>query len=264
MEKTPDAPLQPLLPGVWRVGGGSWGLKDHPNLSVVGDGNVYLVRAARGAFLVDCGGSVGRPAIEANIRRAGFDPAESAGLLLTHSHSDHTGAASEWRAQYGTRIHLHEVGAEHLDRQDTRLLGERCPIFTVDHRVRSGEAFDAAGTPVTGWSVPGHTLDSALYVLELSGRRLGFCGDVCFGPADWDPQPGIIGALSRSWGSNLPDYRDSLKHMAGMGLDALLPGHGRPVLGAEEVQRNLAGALETIERFLATPRIYAFGLNRRA
>jgi glyoxylase-like metal-dependent hydrolase (beta-lactamase superfamily II) len=236
-------------------------MKAHPALSAEKDCNAYLVRLKDGPVLVDCGTPVGSAAIKANIRKAGFDPGGITDLMLTHSHDDHAGAAFAWQRDYGIRIHLGETGAEHLERGDKRLLGGEYDSFEVDHRVRDNEEFQVAGSVVRATSAPGHTPDCVLYTCELDGRFVGFSGDVCFAPADWDPMPGIVGTLGAPWKSNLTDYRESLKRMLRIEMDVLLPGHGFIVTGKEAVHKTVAAALATIEGFLATPKIYAFYLG---
>jgi len=261
--------VEQCLPGAWRVGGGSWGLKAHPVLSVKKDCNVYLLRMAAGYALADCGTIEGKVCIEGNVAELAIASDQVTDLLLTHSHVDHTEAAAQWQSTHHVRVHLHAAGAEHLARGDTCLLGHvdgksdftHAP-FHVDHAVEDGERFDVAGTEVTSFAVPGHTPDSALYVVEICGTRLGVSGDLCFAPADWDPVPGIIGALRTLWKSNLCAYAKSLKRVLQLDLDALLPGHGFAVTGRDDVRQIVSAALATIERFLATPKIYAFGMGQ--
>jgi len=261
--------IEECLPGAWRVGGGSWGLKAHRVLSVKRDCNVYLLRMVEGYALADCGSLEGKAHIEGNLADLGIAPDDVTDLLLTHSHADHTEGAAQWRSSHNVRIHLNTVGAEHLARGESCLLGyvhgesdfTHAP-FHVDHAVEDGERFDVAGTEVTSLAVPGHTPDSTLYVLELCGTRLGVSGDLCFAPADWDPVPGGIGALRTLWKSNLRAYAKSLKRVLDLDLDALLPGHGFIVSGPDDVREIVSASLATIERFLATPKIHAFGMGR--
>jgi len=249
-----------VIPDVWRVGGSSWSVKGLANLSVKGDSNVYLVRLKNSLVLVDCATIKGMPIIEENIRLAGFEANHISDLLITHSHSDHTDAADLWRKRYGLRTHLNEIGAVFLDR------GEPNPLsyssFSVDHRVRDGEVFGVAGTKVTATYVPGHTLDSTLFTLELNGQKIGLSGDFVFGPADWNKEGGGLGAMRALWKSSLRDYRDSLKAVLKMEIDVLLPGHGRIIAGRENVRKELATALATIENLLATEKIYIFGVHK--
>ena len=255
--------VEQCLPRVWRVGGGSWHMKSRPALSDEEDCNIYLVQGGTRQLLVDGGTLKGMRRIESNIREIGFALTGITDLLLTHCHADHTEAAESWRIQHGVRTHLSVIGAAHLDRGDKCLLGgDGYPSFGVDHRVSDGEGFEAAGIKVKSIAAPGHCPDCMLFCTVLDGQSICFSGDVCFAPADWDPEPGIVGTLGALWKSNLSDYRETLERMLRLKIDALFPGHGPVVKGEKEVRETVAAALQTIERFLATPKIYAFYLPK--
>ena len=92
-----EGPLAPVFEGlpiyaVGRVG---------PEHAYVGD--MWLVKAGAGGFLVDAGGTSAIPFTLQKIRAAGVDPAAVRHLLHTHSHGDHAGGAYLWRAM-GLRI----------------------------------------------------------------------------------------------------------------------------------------------------------------
>ena len=185
---------EPVIPGLWRVGGGTWS-GTVAALSAEDDANAYLLRGPAGAVLVDCGSPEGRPAIEANVRAIGGDGLGD--LLLTHSHWDHTCAARAWQAERGLRTHLNARGAASLAGGDLRLVG--VPLhgpgfpfepFAVDHAIADGERFELAGMAVEAQFMPGHTLDSTVFLLALDGVRTGIVGDVAFGP-----KAGRLGAL---------------------------------------------------------------------
>jgi len=251
--------FEPILKGLWRVGGGSWN-GTVPALSAEDDANVYLLQGPEGLALIDCAGYEGRAAIEANVRAAGFEPHALDDLLLTHSHWDHTQAAHAWRADYGLRTHLNACGAEFLARGDERLVGSplhgpEFPFtrFAVDHAVADGERFALVGAAVTAHFLPGHTPDSTAVVLEHDGVRVGICGDVAFGPkAGGIPALGFLCAL---WLSNLDDYVTSLRRLEALELDLLVPGHGNVVRGREPVRAAVRTALRTAERLAADPAV---------
>jgi len=257
--------IEQLLPNVWRVGGRSWDGRT-AELSP-GGSNVYLVAGGRGGLLIDCGVLSEREIVEANIREAGLDPGDLTDLILTHSHWDHSEAAAEWQKAYGVRVHFNSVGADYLARGDLRLTGSRLneppyqfPRFRVDHSVGDGESFDAGAGTVTAYHVPGHTPDSTLLTMELGETRVGFCGDATFGPNDRG-QLGNVGWLCMVWGSDLRAYRDTLKRMARMEFDLLLPGHGSALVGTEASANAIAASLATIEHFLSDPLIRNFGME---
>jgi len=246
---------EPIVPGLWRVGGGAWS-GTVAALSAEDDANVYLLRGPAGAVLVDCGSAEGRPAIEANVRAIGGDGLGD--LLLTHSHWDHTCAARAWQAERGLRTHLNARGAASLAGGDLRLVG--VPLhgpgfpfepFAVDHAIADGERFELAGLAVEAQFMPGHTLDSTVFLLALDGVRTGIVGDVAFGPKAG--RLGALGFLCALWQSNVDDYVASLRRLAALDLELLVPGHGAPVHGRERVRAAVGAALATAERYAADP-----------
>jgi metallo-beta-lactamase class B len=252
-------PAEQILPGLLRVGGGTWN-GTVPALSHEDDANVYLLRGPAANVLVDCASLAGRAAIEANIRDANLDPGELEELLLTHSHWDHTQAAHAWQTAYELRTHLNATGADFIARGDHRLVG--LPVhgpgypftpFAVYHAVADGEHFELAGLSVTARFLPGHTPDSTVFLFELEGVRVGICGDVAFGPKGG----GIpaLGLLCLLWMSNLDDYVESLRRLAAMPIDLLVPGHGAVISGRDDVRTAVERTLETATVLAADPAV---------
>lgn len=256
--------IEEYLPGLGRVGGWSWDV-GAAKLSIKGDSNVYLLQSADKAVLVDCATREGMEIIERNVREAGVAPEQLTDLVLTHSHMDHTAAAELWQRRYDLRIHLNAIAADWLARDDWRLIGHNGPgrgfaPGHVDHAMEDGQRFDAGGIRFTPIFAPGHTPDSTVLVAEVAGRRVGFCGDVCFGP-DSEGNLGKIGWLCVLWESNLAHYRASLERMGQLELDMLLPGHGLIVDGAENVRQTISAAQQTVEQLQADPLVQHFGIQ---
>jgi metallo-beta-lactamase class B len=242
-------PAEAVLPGLWRVGGGSWN-GTVPALSADTDANVYLLANDGAAALIDCGTTAGRSMIETNLADTGVEPSLLRDLLLTHSHFDHTQAATDWQRRHGLRTHLNAVGASRLARGDHRLVGHQMlgpgyafEPFAVDHPVADGETFELCGIAMTAHHLPGHTPDSTLFAFEHAGRLIAVCGDVAFGPAANGERP--LGLLSTLWQSDLDQYVESLRGLGGMPIEVLVPGHGPVVAGATPVREALRHALAT-------------------
>jgi hydroxyacylglutathione hydrolase len=260
--RVPGRPLEPLaiLPSVWRVGGGSWGGTVQP-LSAEADGNVYLLELDRADVLVDCGTRAGFRAIRDNLRAIGRGPESVTDVLLSHSHWDHTDGAAAWQARDpAPTIHLNGVGAGFLARGDHRLVGHqlqppphRFEPFRVDHRVRDGETFALGGVTVQAHFLPGHTPDSTLYTFELGERTIGVSGDIAFGRTPGDRL--VLGQLCTLWLSNLDRYVQSLRRLAGLAIDVLLPGHGDVLIGRATVAEVVGATLELAEALAADVRV---------
>jgi glyoxylase-like metal-dependent hydrolase (beta-lactamase superfamily II) len=254
--------LVEIVPGVWRVGGGSWGGAVGA-LSAEDDANVYLLRLDGGDVMADCGTRDGRADIARTLRSLGREPDALTDLLLTHSHWDHMDAAAGWQRAVPTlRTHLNRIGAQFLARNDHRLVGYqlRPPGYEfeplrVDHEVEDGATFEVGRTGITARFVPGHTPDSTLYTLEVGGQVIGISGDIMFAPPAGERV--VLGQLCTLWLSNLDDYVDSLRRLADVPIDVLLPGHGDAIVGSTQVSNALLETLELAESLAADERIRA-------
>ena len=75
----------------------------------------YLLAGAGEVVLIETGPSSTLPALLAGIAAAGFAPEELTGLLVTHIHLDHAGAAGVLIRRYPhLTVGVHPVGAPHL------------------------------------------------------------------------------------------------------------------------------------------------------
>lgn len=158
--------------------------------------NAYLIDTGRKRILVDTGAgelfgdTAGR--LVANMRVAGYEPADIDAVLLTHIHADHSGGLSIG----GKRVFPHAV--VYVDKRDPALWlnrdaeaeapPERRTTFeqshqTVDPYVRAGKlkTFDGATRLFPGIrSIPeyGHTPGMSGYMIESGGKRLLLWGDI--------------------------------------------------------------------------------------
>jgi glyoxylase-like metal-dependent hydrolase (beta-lactamase superfamily II) len=189
--------------------------------------NTYLVRSDT-TYLIDPG-----PADERHVDAIGRAAAERGGvtgILLTHSHTDHTAAAGELDAP----LLWGEVG----EGDETSLPAAPAP---------SGSAPGTVG-PFTVVPTPGHAADHACFVLG----RVCFCGDLVLGHGSSIVPPA-------AWGGSLADYLASLRRIAELDLDLLAPGHGPWITDPQariaeylehrlQRERKLLAALEAGER----------------
>jgi len=139
-----------------------------------------------------------------------------AGVLLTHSHPDHVGAAVFLREHYGAPLWGHGRTAEQVD-------------FSLDRLLEDNEVIAIPGDP--GWRVrclhtPGHD-PGHLCFLEETTRTL-LCGDMA-------ANPGTI-VVSERYGGDMTQYLESLERLLQEAFTFVIPAHGLPLWGRDSKQ----------------------------
>ncbi len=189
--------------------------------------NSFYIGGEVGA-LIDPGLTRYVPQLLEQMRLDGIEPDDIRYIVNTHSHPDHF-EGSSFFAGSGAKIALHQKEIEFLNGPGVQLyslFGMPRPRIHIDLPL-DGEELVLGGETFQVLLLPGHSPGSiGLYSPE---RRIVFCGDVIFeqnvGRTDF---PGGDGSL----------LKKSIRSLAGLDLDALLPGHMGIVDGAEAVKRN--------------------------
>jgi glyoxylase-like metal-dependent hydrolase (beta-lactamase superfamily II) len=160
--------------------------------------NSYLV-GSHPAYVIDPGPADQRH-LQA-VRAAAEDRGGIAGVLLTHSHADHSAAVP----MLGAPLLFGDVGAgDETSGQPGAARGPAGFAVAVEHP-RVGP-FEALPTP-------GHAVDHFCFVLG----EVGFCGDLVLGHGSSFVPPD---------GGSLAAYLDSLERLRAADLELLCPGHG--------------------------------------
>jgi glyoxylase-like metal-dependent hydrolase (beta-lactamase superfamily II) len=235
--------------------------------------NAYLLALDGGLTLVDCGSSLppAWEALELAVRRTGHDPAEIRRLICTHLHQDHAGLAATVAVRVGCELVRgagpavgHDAFRERLipleDRR-RRARGEGVlehelptligPIIADDGRhqrasfdrvLRPGEVLDGRHARWEVIPAPGHS--SAQCVLFDARRR-------------WLISADLVGDVPMLEFGTMADpvalQLDSLDRVLALEASRMLPGHGRPVEGAE-VRLGMLTARHALEAMVATAR----------
>lgn len=155
--------------------------------------NTYVV-GRNPAYVIDPG-----PADEGHIeavRRAGDERGGIEGVLLTHSHADHSAGVPLLGAPllWGKVSEMDETGMPSA-------------AAAADPPAEVG--------PFQAIATPGHARDHVAFV----HKGVCFCGDLILGEGSSIVPPA-------QWGGSLGDYMASLERLAGLDVDALAPGHG--------------------------------------
>lgn len=214
------------------------------------DCHVWALQAPGGVILVDAGSGLANDAVLDNLEQD-LGTRQVAAILLTHSHPDHALGAASLRELTGCAVFTPEPARrliEEADEEGSGLARARqvgfypadlrmrpCPVH---HAFAHGERFTVAGQDFEAVRVRGHSEDSFCLLTELDGVRALFPGDVVF-------YGGLLGLINAP-GSTMEGYRADLPRLAGLGVEALLPGHGLFTLRGG--QRHIDCALDQLGR----------------
>lgn len=190
--------------------------------------NVYLAvnTETKEAILIDPADDAGR--LKRDIEALGVRPV---GILLTHGHFDHIGAAKELAEHYGIPIVAGSEETEVLADPGINMSGQFTDPFglTADRLYGDGETLSMAGFWIRVFHTPGHTKGGVCYYLPeegvlFSGDTL-FCGTI----GRTDLPTGSMSALVRSVRGLLENLPDET---------AVYPGHSSDTTIAYEKEYN--------------------------
>jgi glyoxylase-like metal-dependent hydrolase (beta-lactamase superfamily II) len=226
-----------------------------PNLHLLRvDGwQLYLWHDDDALTLIDAGPPGGGDAVLEAIRRLGFSPANLTGVVLTHFHVDHAGAAAEIRAATGAPVIAHAADAPfvrgekpppppRLEDWEVPLMARTSagfssiapPATPVDREVTGGEVLDFGGGARI-LAIPGHT-DGSIAV-HLPDHRALFTGDTV---AHWQGRV-MLGTFNLDRARTVESFRS----LAELDVELACFGHGEPVpFGAGARLRAAVEALQ--------------------
>ncbi len=130
-----------------------------------------------------------------------MDDASSATVLLTHGHSDHTGAARAVAEALNAPI----FGPESLE--------------IVERPLADGDAVETDEGRLVAVYTPGHAREHLCYLWEERGAL--FAGDLLLGRGDTTWVAGYPGCVA--------DYLGSLARLRALDLQVVYPAHGPPL-----------------------------------
>ncbi|MBO9708340.1 MAG: subclass B3 metallo-beta-lactamase [Caulobacter sp.] len=207
--------------------------------------NVGLIRTDDGLILIDAAVPQSVRALEANIRKLGFQLKDVKYILSTEPHFDHAGGLAAMARDTGATVVASGAAAEVLrrgasgpdDPQDGSL--ERFPPVTRIKVVRDGETLRLGKMVVTAHATPGHTAGSMSWTWRSCEKDR--CLDVVFGsslnPVSADgyrfsapEHAGVVASLRRTF-----------QTVRGLPCDVLLTAHPEHSDGDAKYKRLLAG-----------------------
>ncbi|MBP2411983.1 glyoxylase-like metal-dependent hydrolase (beta-lactamase superfamily II) [Arthrobacter stackebrandtii] len=217
--------------------------------------NWVIAREGRRFTLVDAGYPGDLPLLLESITGLGLDPADAAALLITHAHTDHTGAAAHLANNYGTPVYSAAAERPSLLGSEKHQVGFaqvlpkmwRPRVFRWSlHAIRAGglqenDIAQAAvaddgtlaalpGSPVPV-DTPGHTPGHRAYYFPQA--RVLASGDALIGGHMISTVAGPQ-MLHPMFHHDVPGAHAALQRFAGLEVDVVLPGHGPAFAGPLE------------------------------
>jgi glyoxylase-like metal-dependent hydrolase (beta-lactamase superfamily II) len=235
-DKQRDRPWSEVAPGIWRSSGSP------ARYALVDQDTALLVYA---------------PLEAASSRPAGVKKIET--VLLTHHHRDTCQGASQFLAD-GVRVQAPKASAEWLTTANVRkywqeslpLRNSRTAYLVVpggidgiDCSLEDGQTIAWHGWDLQVVASPGHSRDHVAFLARRgkSGPLVAFCGDAIASPGKiWSP-------YTTDWDhwtdAGLTPTAQSLRKLAKLKPDMLLPAHGKPILAdAVSALEQTAAAVE--------------------
>ena len=193
---------------------------------IVGDGlcsNIYVIGRDK-ATIIDTGvGNRANP-LWPQLEELGVGPRSIDKVVITHAHHDHAMGAFLILERAHPKVYVHEKDATYIA---TRL-GDALV------KVNEGDVIETELWPLEVYWTPGHTEGSmCLYNPE---RKILFSGDTVFPDGYYGRYDGESGSLQA--------IVDSLRKLDGLDVEALLSGHGSPVImdGNNHIDQALRNA----------------------
>jgi glyoxylase-like metal-dependent hydrolase (beta-lactamase superfamily II) len=203
------------------------------------DCSVYLLDFGE-LVLIDAGAGPSAPEIGRNVEMLGLDPAQISTLILTHCHIDHIGGANFFRERFGTRLVMHEIDSEPVERGDLTMTAAfwynlPFPPLPIDVKLASGdETLGFRENTLTCLHTPGHTPGSLSVYVDLPEGRVLFGQD-------------IHGPFYAEFGSNLAQWRESMEKLLSLEADLLCEGHFGVYKPEDAVKKYILHYLESYD-----------------
>lgn len=191
------------------------------------DASAYLVLGDEPA-LIDCGGTLGYPALKRNLGQLGVTPRDIKRVYATHGHWDHlAGYAALKEDNPDVQLFVHEAARESVEAGDPELTAAFLydvpfPRLQVDGLLADGDMLRIGGAG-GGYDAkllhtPGHTPGDMSFLLQVGDLRVLIAGDTMWG--GYHPRVK----------SDLDAWHRSLAKLAAEEFDAMTFGHLPPTL----------------------------------
>jgi glyoxylase-like metal-dependent hydrolase (beta-lactamase superfamily II) len=179
---------------------------------------VFLLDFGEQLVLIDAGAGRSVDKLIAHVKQFGLEPDRISTLILTHCHIDHVGGAAEFQERFNTRLMMHALDAEIVERGDRTMTGAswygvKFKPLNIDLKLQNPEdrlTFDQH--ELVCLHTPGHSPGSISAYIDLDGKRVLFGQD-------------IHGPFIKEFGANIQDWEKSMQTLLSLKADILCEGH---------------------------------------
>ena len=206
--------------------------------------NNVMLHAQGGATVIDSGYGAHVPQTLALLEHA-LKGKGLARLVNTHCHSDHMGGNAAIQKKYGCTTGIPEGEAPLIDRWDEQALilsiaDQRAERFRYDETFADGAVLEMGEFDWQVIAAPGHDTHAVIfYSPEL---RVLISGD-----ALWENGFGAVFPQLCGRDTALREARETLEGIARLGVDVVIPGHGRPFANVDSALERALWRVESYE-----------------
>ncbi len=234
-----------VAPDVYLVASGLQGCGSTDDL----DCNCWLFDGGGQTVLFDTGAGVDVPRLIRSMEADGLRPEALSHVVLTHGHADHSGGAAEIKERLGAKILCGAATAELMRGAPGSIsldVALKAGVYPPDYRYRApvpdgilapGAALEVGGLRIVPVATPGHSLDHMSYLVTGAGAPALVAGDALF-------HSGRI-IYQASYDFDVRRSGESIRALAELEFDRLLPGHGMFVLAG--ARRHVGAALAELD-----------------
>lgn len=178
---------------------------------------VYLVDGGSELALIDAGLGSSCKLIRENIKKLGLDVSLLRYVIVTHGHIDHIGGLQYFR-DLGAKVACHELESGAVSKGVPELTAAW--YYSVEYKpVALDITFSGAAQDIVIGDIilhcpltPGHTPGGISPYADIKGTRIMFGQD-------------IHGPFNQSWGSDMEQWKNSMKLLLDLKADILCEGH---------------------------------------